>query len=246
MQAADPRPADVPYTPAGHAVQPVEPAVLYCPAAHCPPQAAVEDPAAAPYVPAGQGEHDPAPATLYCPAGHMDAVALVLPAGQAYPAVQLPLHADDVNPPVAPYVPPGHWTHATAPARLYCPAAHAPLQAEVVSREVDPNCPAGHCNTTTQEHKSIASAHDGSQQTPQQKGTPPTASLPPSLPAFIPGCRFRRLLRCTARHHTALRWVRQSLPGKSTLPGKGQHTHWTSFQGPRTDQDHRPHYMPWR
>ncbi len=89
-------------------MQPVEPAVLYCPAAHCPPHAAVGDPAAAPNVPAGQDEHDPAPATLYCPVGHKDAVALVLPATQAYPAVQLPLHDDDVSPPVAPYLPAGH------------------------------------------------------------------------------------------------------------------------------------------
>jgi hypothetical protein len=107
-------------------------------------QAVDPRPVDAPYTPAGQGEHDPEPATLYCPVGHKDAVALVLPATQAYPAVQLPVHDDDVSPPVAPYLPAGHWTHTMAPARLYCPAAHAPLHAEVVSREVDPNCPAGH------------------------------------------------------------------------------------------------------
>ena len=42
-------------------------------------------------MPTGQGLQALAPAKLYCPAGQMDAVALVDPAGQVYPAAQLPL-----------------------------------------------------------------------------------------------------------------------------------------------------------
>ncbi len=71
-------------------------------------------------------------------------MGLVLPATHAYPAAQLPLHADDVNPLTAPYVPAGHsplhaaidkpmvapydptlqFVHAPAAARLYVPTGH--------------------------------------------------------------------------------------------------------------------------
>ncbi len=43
--------------------------------------------------PAGQAVHDTEPAREYFPTGHTAAVELVDPAGQAYPAVQLPEHA---------------------------------------------------------------------------------------------------------------------------------------------------------
>jgi hypothetical protein len=56
-------------------------------------------------VPPGQGEQVPALDTLYLPAGHSNAVALVDPAGQAYPAVQFPVQAGVDNPGADPYVP---------------------------------------------------------------------------------------------------------------------------------------------
>jgi hypothetical protein len=43
-----------------------------------------------------------APARLYCPGPQMDAVEFVLPAGQMYPAVQLPEQAAEVRPVVDP------------------------------------------------------------------------------------------------------------------------------------------------
>jgi hypothetical protein len=48
----------------------------------------------------------------------------VLPAAQAYPAVQLPVHPAVVSPAVDPKVPPGQSVHTGAPCRLYCPTGH--------------------------------------------------------------------------------------------------------------------------
>jgi len=101
-------------------------------------------PADAPYSPALQFVHDPAPGKLYSPAPHIDAVAFVLPAGHAYPALQFPEHAGDVSPAVDPNVPAGHgavhaavprpdvapyspalqFVHNPAPDKLYVPAGH--------------------------------------------------------------------------------------------------------------------------
>jgi hypothetical protein len=86
VQAAVVRPVVVPKTPAGHG------------AVHD----AVVRPCVEPYRPAAQGMQDPDPAVAYCPARHWEAVALVDLAGQAYPAMQLPLHAADVKPMLAP------------------------------------------------------------------------------------------------------------------------------------------------
>ena len=123
-----PAPAKL-YWPAGHgaAVALVEPVEHAYPAVHWPLHAAVPTAAVAPYRPAAHILHAPAPAKLYWPAGHAAAVELVDPAAHAYPAVQLPLHAGDVSPVVAPKV----------------PAGHGPVQEEVVSAAVLPYRPAG-------------------------------------------------------------------------------------------------------
>ncbi len=85
-----------------------------------------------------------------------------MPSGQKYPAVQLPLHAADGRPGVAPYVPAGHALHTPAPPTLYRPAAHIaavaladpatqaypalqlPLHTTDVRPSVAPYVPAGH------------------------------------------------------------------------------------------------------
>jgi hypothetical protein len=97
----------------------------------------------APNRPAAHMAHDPAPERLYCPAGHGDVVALVDPAGHAYPAVQSPLHPDVFIAAVAPNCPAAHALQVDAPALLNCPEAH--------SLHVDApallNCPAGQVDT---------------------------------------------------------------------------------------------------
>ncbi len=86
-------------------------------------QAAEGRPLVFPKVPAGQGLHTAEPAREYCPAGQMHAVALVDPATQAYPAVQLPEQAVVVRPAVAPYKPAAHGLHVPAAPRLNVPGA---------------------------------------------------------------------------------------------------------------------------
>ena len=76
-------------------------------------------PAVSPYVPALQLLQVPAPLKLYWPALHTEAVELVDPAAQAYPAVHSPLHDALVSPDVAPNVPAGHALHTPAPASEY-------------------------------------------------------------------------------------------------------------------------------
>jgi hypothetical protein len=72
--------------------------------------------------------HSGAAGREYVPAGHSCAVALVDPAGHAYPAVQLPEQAAVVRPEVSPYV----------------PAGHAPEHLAVLRRAASPNVPCGH------------------------------------------------------------------------------------------------------
>ena len=67
---------------------------------------------------------DAEPLTLNVPTAHTTAVADVLPAAHAYPAVQLPLHDAVVSPGVAPYRPAPHAVHTAAPPKLYVPAGH--------------------------------------------------------------------------------------------------------------------------
>ncbi len=134
-------PVALPKRPAGHGVHPAAPGPLYCPAWHSTAVALVDPaghacpaaqspvhvgratPEVLPNDPPGHGVHPAAPGPLYWPAGHSTAVALVDPAGQAYPAVQLPLHTD-VAPAAELNVPAGHAEHDAAPASLYCPAGH--------------------------------------------------------------------------------------------------------------------------
>ena len=71
-------------------------------------QAAVGSPVMFPKTPLGHKLHKPAPAAVNDPTGHSTAVELVLPAGHAYPAVQLPEHDGVHKPDTAPNVPPGH------------------------------------------------------------------------------------------------------------------------------------------
>ncbi len=65
--------------------------------------------------------HVPAVGRLYRPAGQMDGVAVVDPSGHEYPAVQVPLQADDLAV-VLLKVPAAHGVHTAAPARLNVPA----------------------------------------------------------------------------------------------------------------------------
>ncbi len=77
----------------------------------------------APNCPAAHTLHVDAPALLNHPAGQVATVALVAPAGHAYPAVQTPLHADVFIAEVAPNRPAAHTMHDDAPELLNCPAA---------------------------------------------------------------------------------------------------------------------------
>ena len=103
-------PGNAPYSPAGHG------------AVH----ALVFNATVAPYRPAGQDEHVPAPPKLYVPTPQTLAVAFVLPAGQEYPAVQLPLQAA-----------------LATPAAPHVPAGHEAVHAFVVKAAVAPYLPAG-------------------------------------------------------------------------------------------------------
>jgi hypothetical protein len=89
-------------------------------------QIAVQSPELAPNLPALQFVHRPDPIRLYFPAEHMVAVGEVLPATQAYPAVQFPVHDAFVSPGLSPYL----------------PASHGPLQLAVVRPALDPYNPA--------------------------------------------------------------------------------------------------------
>ena len=68
------------------------------PLGHGPLHDAVAVTAVVPYRPAAHAEQFPAPAREYCPGGHGSDVPFVDPLGQAYPAVQAPLHVGDVSP----------------------------------------------------------------------------------------------------------------------------------------------------
>ncbi len=136
------------YCPAGQmaAVALVDPATQKYPAAQLPLQLTDGRPAVAPYVPAGHRLHWPAPPALYWPATHIAAVALVEPATQAYPALQLPLQPALDRPAVAPYVPEGqgavHAADGSAMEAPYSPGlqfVHAldPLTLNLPSGHVD-------------------------------------------------------------------------------------------------------------
>jgi hypothetical protein len=80
----------------------VDPAGQAYPGVHSPEHAAVVRPGVEPKVPPGQSTHAAAPASEYRPTVHRVAVALMDPAGQAYPGVHVPVHVDSVSPVVAP------------------------------------------------------------------------------------------------------------------------------------------------
>ena len=84
--------------PQGKALEELDARGQKYPASHCPHKAREDSPEEAPNLPAGQSSHALALARLYVPGGHWKAVAFVLPAGHAYPAVQLPEHTGDVWP----------------------------------------------------------------------------------------------------------------------------------------------------
>ena len=90
----------------GHscAVSLVEPAGHAYPALQMPLHVAVAQAEWLPYRPAVQFKHCAAAFDEYVPGGHATAVALVEPAGHAYPAVQYEVHAGPVPPP-RPYHP---------------------------------------------------------------------------------------------------------------------------------------------
>jgi hypothetical protein len=114
------------YVPGRHinAVALVDPATHACPAAQLPLHAGDDSPCSAPNRPAAHKMHDAAPASEYLPAAQTDAVALVDPSAQAYPAAQLPLHAADGSPGTAPYRPAAQDVHDDDPASEYLPAGH--------------------------------------------------------------------------------------------------------------------------
>ena len=118
------------YCPGGQApwVDDVDPAGQKYPAVHVPVHTDDDSAAEAPNLPPGHGSHAPAPTRLYEPGGHWVAVADVLPAGQAYPAVQFPLHADVDSPDAEPKV----------------PAGQAAVQLALVIRDNAPYRPAAH------------------------------------------------------------------------------------------------------
>ncbi len=141
------------YVPSGHsnAVGDTDPAAHAYPAVQIPEHDKDVRPGLLPKSPAAQSLQTPAPAKLYLPAGHMDAVADTDPGGQAYPAVQFPVQADDVKPGLLPNVPAGHravqalelspemdpkvpalqLVQAAAPASLYCPGSQMTAVGEV-------------------------------------------------------------------------------------------------------------------
>ncbi len=88
MHAAVGSPVVLPYRPTGQGLHDATPPLLY--------------------VPTGHSVHAPAPTRLYCPAAQIAAVAMVDPAGQAYPSEHGPLHAAVVRPDTDPNVPAGH------------------------------------------------------------------------------------------------------------------------------------------
>jgi hypothetical protein len=94
-------------------------AAPYLPAGHDPLQAAVGSPVVLPNTPALQLVQAPDPPNANRPTGHMDAVALVDPDTQKYPAVQLPLQPALPMAAIAPNRPAAQLVQATDPPTLY-------------------------------------------------------------------------------------------------------------------------------
>jgi hypothetical protein len=96
------------------------------PAKHSPLRALEVRPLVTPYSPAAQSTHAPHPDSEYRPGGHTDAVALVDPATQKYPALQFAVQLDTDRPDTDPYR----------------PASQGPLQVALGMAVVAPNSPA--------------------------------------------------------------------------------------------------------
>ncbi len=97
---------------------------------------AVVRPVVLPNTPTGQLTQAPAPPVLYCPTGQMVAVALVDPAGHAYPGAHAPLHALVVS--------------AGVPQR---PAAQGPSQVDTVRPPREPYCERAIVTTNERTHR---------------------------------------------------------------------------------------------
>jgi hypothetical protein len=69
--------------------------------------------------------HAPTPPVLYWPVGQAEALALVDPGWQKYPAAHAPLHWATPMAGVAPKRPAGHGVHIEEPASEYWPAGQA-------------------------------------------------------------------------------------------------------------------------
>jgi hypothetical protein len=125
-------------------VEELDPGGHTYPGAHGPLHAGLVSPTLSPYTPAGQLRQTADPVNPYRPTGHSCAVEEVDPAGQAYPAVQLPLHDEATCPPVAPYEPGRQGAVHTAVVRPgsepYSPVGQS-LQVPAAAREY---LPAGH------------------------------------------------------------------------------------------------------
>ncbi len=132
---------------------------------------------------------------------------LTLPAGHAYPAVQLPVQAAVVSVVALPYVPPGHSEQDAAPVREYCPAGHGLLWYKSV--------PVG------QKYPGMEEAWRHMQQERPHRGTSGQSTIltedggsPQGAPQ-APTYRQRRVPNTNcwlaqARHHTALRGNRNT------------------------------------
>ena len=122
--------------------------LLKRPAAHAPLHEAVVSIVASPYSPMEHAVHAVAPAREYWPAEHATAVALVDPAGHAYPAWHEPEHVDDVRPAVAPNLPASHTPLHNCDVRPVVlpnnPAGQLPLHTELLSADALPYTPTPH------------------------------------------------------------------------------------------------------
>ena len=139
-------PSVVEYVPAGQGLQADGAAaptkVLYVPASQRVQVAIDEAPVKFDHLPAAHGVGTPAPAGQKEPTGHCTCVEMQEPAGQKYPAVHAPSHAEAVRTVAAkPYLPAAHWPDpaaAVAPAVEKCPQATSPLQVADVLAVLEP------------------------------------------------------------------------------------------------------------
>lgn len=180
LQVADVWPVVLPNRPAGHALHALaaveenvpagqmDPVALVVPAAHAypaghsPVQLEFVRPLVSPKRPGAHMLHTEAPAAAYVPGAQMVAVALAVPAAQAYPAGHRPVQLGVIRPLVLPKDPAGHTLQAPAPPTENCPGAHTtavalmdprghaypgaqgPVQLADARPLVSPYCPAGH------------------------------------------------------------------------------------------------------